>query len=103
MIKEINMRIFRNLMSALIIAAGFAVAIPMAMANDETVTTTTTTTKHKYVYYTDHEIYYAPETRVYYWREGDAWRSGAELPAADVAYVKTGGVEVELDTDRPYE
>jgi hypothetical protein len=97
------MRIFRSLIAALVIAIGLVAGGSMAFGQDESVTTTTTTTKHHYVYYTDHEIYYAPETRVYYWRENGAWRSGVELPPVDQPYVKTGGVEIELDTARPYE
>ena len=68
-----------------------------------TTTTTTTTTKHKYVYYKDRDIYFAPETKTYYWLVDGNWRSGRELPAEDRAYVRTGGVSIELDTERPYE
>lgn len=67
-----------------------------------TVTTTTTTTKHRYVYYGDHDIYFAPDTRTYYWRADGRWISGATLPPEDRAYVTRDGVEIELDTDRPY-
>ena len=37
------------------------------------------------------------------WREGDAWRSGVELPPAYRGYITTGGVTIDLDTERPYE
>jgi hypothetical protein len=97
-----SMSIFRSLITALILAVGFVAAMPAAQAEDE-VTVTTTKTKHHYVYYGDHEIYFAPETKVYYWRENGAWRSGVELPVADQPYVTTRGVEIDLDTDRPYE
>ena len=66
-------------------------------------TTTTTTTKHRYVYYGDHDIYFAPETKTYYWREGSDWRSGIELPVESRTYITKGGVNVDLDTERPYE
>ena len=72
-------------------------------ANGATTTTTTTTTKHKYVYYGDHDIYFAPESKTYYWMDNGTWQSGAVLPPADQAYVRKGGVTIELDTDRPYE
>ena len=68
-----------------------------------TTTTTTTTTKHKYVYYRDRDIYFAPETKTYYWLSDGNWRSGRELPPESRAYVRTGGVMIELDTERPYE
>lgn len=95
------MRILRNLTLALVVGVGSIAFASAAPAQDEVVTTTTT--KHHYVYYDAHQIYFAPETKVYYWREGDAWRSGVELPPIDRQYVRTGGVEVDLDTDRPYE
>lgn len=66
-------------------------------------TTTTTTTKRKYVYYSDHDIYFAPESKTYYWQSNGTWQSGAVLPTEDQTYVRSGGVSIELDTDRPYE
>lgn len=70
---------------------------------DGSTTTTTTTTKRQYVYYGDHDIYFAPETHVYYWRDNGRWVSGSALPPAYEPYVRSGGVNIELDTDRPYE
>jgi hypothetical protein len=70
---------------------------------DGSTTTTTTTTKRKYVYYGDHDIYFSPETRVYYWRDNGRWVSGTALPPRYEPYVRTGGINIELDTDRPYE
>jgi hypothetical protein len=67
-----------------------------------TTTTTTTTTKHRYVYYGDHDIYFAPDTRTYYWQSNGTWQSGLALPPEDRTYVQRGGVTIELDTDRPY-
>lgn len=71
-------------------------------ADGSTSTTTTTITKHRYVYYGDHDIYFAPETKTYYWRTNGAWQSGVTLPPEDRTYVQKGGVTIELDTDRPY-
>ena len=65
--------------------------------------TTTTTTKHRYVYYGDHDIYFAPESKTYYWMANGTWRSGFELPPESQSYVRNGGITIELDTDRPYE
>jgi hypothetical protein len=74
------------------------------MNNDgSTTTTTTTTTKHQYVYYADHDIYFAPDTKTYYWRTNGTWTSGAALPPEDTAFVRSKGISIELDTDKPYE
>jgi hypothetical protein len=70
---------------------------------DGSTTTTTTTTKRRYVYYGDHDIYFAPDRRVYYWRDNGRWVSGTTLPPTYESYVRSGGVDIELDTDRPYE
>lgn len=67
------------------------------------ITTTTTTTSRRYVYYRDHDIYFAPESRTYYWRTNGEWRSGAVLPHEAQGYVTSGGIDIELDTDRPYD
>ncbi len=68
-----------------------------------TTTTTTTTTKHHYVYYADDDIFFAPDTKTYYWRADGRWQSGAILPPDVQPFVRNGGVMIELDTDRPYE
>jgi hypothetical protein len=87
-------------------AIAFALAALPVLAQDttsETTTTTTTVKKHDYVYYGDHDIYFAPETKTYYWRDGTDWRSGAELPPESRTYITSGGVKIQLDTERPYE
>jgi hypothetical protein len=89
------------------IAIGFAMALP-AIAEQTTETTETTVTTvqkghHRYVYYGDHDIYFAPENKTYYWQEGNEWRSGAELPQSSRSYITSGGVQIDLDTERPYE
>jgi hypothetical protein len=86
-------------------AIAFALAALPVLAQNTTETTTTTTTvrKHDYVYYGDHDIYFAPETKTYFWREGSDWRSGIELPPENRAYIRSGGVKIQLDTERPYE
>ena len=58
---------------------------------------------HRYVYYADHGIYFAPDRNRYYWQSDGRWNSGAILPAEFEATVRSGGVAIELDTDRPYE
>ncbi len=72
-------------------------------ADGATTTTTTTTTKYKYVYYGDHDIYFAPERKTYYWMANGTWQSGTVLPSEARAYVRGGGVAIELDTEHPYE
>ena len=100
-----NMR--HTISTATLMAIACAAATPVLAQQTETTETTTTTTvskgHHRYVYYGDHDIYFAPETKTYYWREGDAWRSGVELPPSDREYITTGGVNIELHTERPYE
>ena len=71
-------------------------------ANGMTSSTTTTTEKHKYVYYADHDIYYAPDTKTYFYQANGNWTSGATLPPEDQTYVRGRGVAIELDTDKPY-
>lgn len=61
-----------------------------------------TSTKHEYVYYGDHEIYFRPETKTYYWRDGERWESGTILPPASRAFVTGNGMTIELDTEQPY-
>src|ERR1700722_1381433 len=73
-------------------------------SDGSTTTTTTTTTQHNYVYYGGHDIYFAPETKVYYWKTADgSWTSGTVLPDDRATYVRNGGVTIQLDTDKPYE
>ncbi len=96
------MNIQRNLAIAVALSVGF-VALPV-LAAETTVTVEKTTLKHHFVYYGDHQIYFAPETKTYYWQQGDGnWHSGAMLPTESQGFVKTGGVELDLDTERPYE
>lgn len=71
--------------------------------NGQTTTTTTTTTRHRYVYYGDHDIYFSPETKMYYWMSDGRWHSGDALPMSMAPYVQAQGVNIELDTERPYE
>lgn len=57
--------------------------------------------KHRYVYYPEREIYYAPETRLWFWLLGNDWRSGERLPAGYQQYT-SDGISIELGSDRPY-
>ncbi|HEX7324951.1 MAG TPA: hypothetical protein VF292_06320 [Rhodanobacteraceae bacterium] len=57
---------------------------------------------HQYVYYPSAEVYYAPDTRMWFWLGGNGWQAGVSLPAALQGYVQVGGVNISLDVDRPY-
>lgn len=58
--------------------------------------------KHRYVYYPSAEVYYAPESRMWFWLGGNGWQAGVNLPVALQGYVNVGGVNISLDVDRPY-
>jgi hypothetical protein len=74
-----------------------------SMTPDGSTTTTTTTTKHRYTYYADKDVYFAPDTRTYYWLDNGRWQSGTTVPPQIEPFVRSGGVDIELDTARPYE
>lgn len=57
--------------------------------------------KQRYVYYPSREVYYAPDSRMWFWLDGGDWQVGVNLPAYYQQYT-TGGVSIELGTDRPY-
>ena len=86
-------------------ALAFAAALPAIAQTDQTTETTVTVKKgqHHYVYYGDHDIYFAPETKVYYWQQDGSWKSGEELPMASRGYITSGGMDIDLDTALPYE
>src|SRR5258706_7109872 len=58
--------------------------------------------QHTYIYYPVREVYYAPETRVWFWMAGNGWQFGSSLPVEYRPYTRSGGVTVLLETDRPY-
>ncbi len=88
----------RSLICAAAFAAASSFALP-AMAD----TTVVANGGHHYVYYRDHGIYYAPDTGTYFWLEHGRWQSGASLPQDELSYASGKGIEIELDTERPYE
>jgi hypothetical protein len=57
--------------------------------------------KHRYVYYPERELYYAPESRLWFWMQGADWRVGANLPAPYQQYT-SGGITIELGSERPF-
>ncbi len=58
--------------------------------------------KHHYVYYPSAQVYYAPESRMWFWLGSDGWQIGASLPMALRSFVRTGGIDIGLDVGRPY-
>ncbi len=58
--------------------------------------------QHRYTYYPEYGFYYAPESKMWFWLEGSDWRVGASLPGDYRGYA-TGGISIELGTERPYE
>lgn len=102
------MTFHRNHLAAAIASLVLCAALPAladeTMPRDQATTTTTTTvTKHHYVYYPEHDIYFAPDTKTYYYQVNGNWTAGTTLPAEDLPYIRSRGVTIELDTDRPYE
>jgi hypothetical protein len=59
--------------------------------------------QYHYTYYPDYGIYYAPESRLWFWLDGDNWRFGASLPLDYRPYATGGGVSIELGSERPYD
>ena len=58
--------------------------------------------KHSYRYYPAKEVYYDSERRIYFYVEGEIWKSGAHLPYH--LKVSLGKYQtVELYSDTPYE
>ena len=101
------MTIHRTYLAAAVASLIFCAVQPALADNpmpaDQSTTTTTTVTKRHYVYYPEHDIYFAPESKTYYWMSNGNWISGTTLPPEDMPYVRSKGVTIELDTDRPYE
>lgn len=58
--------------------------------------------QYRYVYYPRYEVYYAPETHVWFWLDGGRWRVGASLPSG-IVIAGVPGVSVVLEAERPYE
>ena len=57
---------------------------------------------HHYIYYPAQRLYFAPETQMWFWPEGDGWSSGAALPVAPVVAAPLAALPVpEGDVERP--
>ena len=77
---------------------GFAMITPRAAALDVVVhigpEVVPNPVVYHYVYYPEEEVYFVPETRVYWWSVGGEWRSGPRVPEGVVL-----GVNMKLDVD----
>lgn len=54
-----------------------------------------------YYYYPDVEVYYHPESRVYWWHGGGGWISGPQLPSTYVLR-EDARVTVNLNVAEPW-
>jgi hypothetical protein len=54
---------------------------------------------YHYVYYPEEEVYFVPETRVYWWVDGGVWRSG---PAVPDGVTLGGSVNLDVDARDPW-
>lgn len=58
--------------------------------------------QHRYIFYPQHEVYYAPASQLWFWLDGGNWRVGTSLPRR-IVVAGMPGVSVILGTERPYE
>jgi hypothetical protein len=94
------MTTLRSFINTAALAVAISVALPPALADD---TAVVANGGHHYVYYRDHGIYYAPETGTYFWRDHGRWQSGSSLPAGEQRHASANGIDIYLDTERPFE
>jgi hypothetical protein len=54
---------------------------------------------YHYMYYPEEEVYYVPETRVYWWADHGKWRSGPRMPDG----IRLGAsVNLGVDAQEPW-
>lgn len=73
---------------------GAAACLPVARADVRVIERT-------YVYYPEHEMYFAPDRNVWYWMDDGRWSEGAVLPAYYQQYTRNG-VRIMLAEERPF-
>lgn len=56
---------------------------------------------HAYYYYPGCDVYYRPDTRMWFYLDGGNWRVGARLPDS-IRVDFSRSVSLSLETDRPY-
>lgn len=95
------MRLTRQLFRVTLLGTAMALAVPAWADPPSHAPAHGYRAKHRYTYYPQREIYYAPESRLWFWLDGGDWRFGASLPVGYQQYT-TGGISIELGSDRPY-
>ncbi|WP_147375796.1 hypothetical protein [Noviherbaspirillum cavernae] len=58
--------------------------------------------EYRYVYYPAQQVYYAPQSRSWFWLNGGNWQAGINLPSRFQVNASNGGVSITLDSSRPY-
>jgi hypothetical protein len=57
--------------------------------------------KRKYEYYPDNNVYYDPARKLYFYLQGDGWKTSVALPTS-IRLNLGKSTSLELDTDLPY-
>jgi hypothetical protein len=57
--------------------------------------------KHKYHYYPGNNVYYDLDRKLYFYRDGDKWKTNVSLPKS-IRLNLGKSTSIELDTDLPY-
>ena len=87
-------------MAVLVGVAAFATITPRVSASDVIIhigpgsAPVAEAPVYHYVYYPEQEVYFVPETRVYWWSDGGEWHSGPHAPSGIAL-----GTSVNLDVD----
>lgn len=58
--------------------------------------------EYRYIYYPAQQVYYAPESQLWFWLNDGNWQFGVNLPTQYPMYAGSSGVSVMLHSDRPY-
>jgi len=59
--------------------------------------------KHQYNYYPYQNVYHEPARGMYFYMSGGGWKVGASLPASLMGVNLGAFVNIDLDSDRPYD
>jgi hypothetical protein len=57
--------------------------------------------KHKYHYYPKSNVYYAPDRKLYFYSDGNGWKTNAKLPTS-IRLNLGESTSLEIDSDLPY-
>lgn len=95
------MKRIRTILSAIALSAAAAWVVPVFADPPAHAPAHGYRAKHGYVYYPEREIYYSPQSSVWFWLDGGNWRVGANLPVSYQPFTR-GGISIELGSDRPY-